>query len=326
MVMAKKYSVLFIGNSMTYFHDMPTAIFEPMAKAAGYDVTVRAITAGGRFLREYLELDDEPARAAKAALAADQAGSYDFVVLQEGMPDLYTDTERFYDAVRTLAGMIRDLGAKPVLYARVGNQRGYPELPDDPACTYENVYKAIVEAHRTISGELQIPVAWAVRAVHDLNDRDTDLELYFADQSHPGYAGSYIAALSVLTALFGVDPAQVSYDGQLTTAQADLCRDAVKSVADKQRLMEEFNALGIGDMPRITDLCQLDGSYINLEYTLSNGEKIRLLDDKKVYWGYQVEKANSDRCYGLAADAHNLLVCEYGCNGADPEIIVYKKR
>ena len=87
-MMSKQYSILFIGNSMTYFHDMPTAIFEPMAKAAGYDVTVRSITAGGRFLWENLERDDETARAVKAALAPDHAGRYDFVILQEGMPDL----------------------------------------------------------------------------------------------------------------------------------------------------------------------------------------------------------------------------------------------
>ena len=68
------------------------------------------------------------------------------------------------------------------------------------------------------------------------------------------------------------------------------------------------------------------GAYVNLEYTLPSGQKIRLLDDKKVYLGYQLEKENSDRCYGLVADNHFLLVCEYGCNGADPEIIVYKKR
>ena len=67
--MKEQYSVLFIGNSMTYFHDMPTAIFEPMAKSAGLDVKVSSITAGGRFLREYLELDDEPARAAKASVS-----------------------------------------------------------------------------------------------------------------------------------------------------------------------------------------------------------------------------------------------------------------
>ena len=94
----------------------------------------------------------------------------------------------------------------------------------------------------------------------------------------------------------------------------------------KRRLIKEFNALGISDMPTITTLCQLSGAYVNLEYTLPNGEKIKLLDDTKIYLGYQKEKANSDRCYGLVADNNHLLVCEYGCNGAEPEIVVYKKR
>ena len=227
--MKKQYSILFIGNSMTYYHDMPTAIFEKMAASAGFDVTVRSVTAGGRFLWEHLSLDDEPARAAKAALAADKAGVYDFVVLQEGMPDLYTRTESFYGAVRTLAGRIRDLGAKPALYARMGNKRGNPEL-DDPACTYEHVYRTIVEAHETISQELDIPVAWAVRAAYEMNEGPLPFDLYDPDRSHPSYAGSYVAALCVFTALFGADPTMITYDGELPPDQAALCREAVKKV------------------------------------------------------------------------------------------------
>ena len=94
----------------------------------------------------------------------------------------------------------------------------------------------------------------------------------------------------------------------------------------KNHLIDEFNSLKVTDMPTITNLCQLSGAYVNLEYTLPNGEKIKFLDDTKIYLGYQVEKENSDRCYGLVADNDYLLVCEYGCDGADPEIIVYKKR
>lgn len=94
----------------------------------------------------------------------------------------------------------------------------------------------------------------------------------------------------------------------------------------KKRLIGEFNALGIADMPRIGDLCQLCGAYINSEYILPNGTKIKLLDDTKIYLGQRVEKENSDRCYGLAADERYLLVCEFGHNGADAEIVVYKKR
>ncbi|MBE5787962.1 MAG: DUF3795 domain-containing protein [Clostridiales bacterium] len=96
--------------------------------------------------------------------------------------------------------------------------------------------------------------------------------------------------------------------------------------AYKARLMAEFNGLGIADMLPVTTLCPLCGAYVNLEYPLPNGEKIKLLDDAKIYLGYQLEKTNSSRCYGLVADDTHLLVCEYGCNGADPEIVVYKRR
>ena len=82
--------------------------------------------------------------------------------------------------------------------------------------------------------------------------------------------------------------------------------------AYKNRLIDEFNSLGIADMPVITTLCPLIGAYVNPEYPLANGEKIKLLDDTKIYLGSQVEKANGDRCYGLVADDDYLLVCEYG--------------
>lgn len=94
----------------------------------------------------------------------------------------------------------------------------------------------------------------------------------------------------------------------------------------KARLIKEFNDLAIPDMPEITELYPLCGAFINMEYTLPNGEKVRLLSDSKIYLGNQVEKGNNCRCYGLAADEKYLLVCEYGENGASPEIIVYKKR
>lgn len=79
-------------------------------------------------------------------------------------------------------------------------------------------------------------------------------------------------------------------------------------------------------MPELTNLSQLIGEYVNLEYTLPGGQTTKLLDDKKIYLGYQLEKENSDRCYVLVADDHFLLACEYGCNAAEPEIIMYKKR
>jgi len=94
----------------------------------------------------------------------------------------------------------------------------------------------------------------------------------------------------------------------------------------QEKLIEEFNNLGIADMEVVTKLNALKGSYVNLEYTLPSGQTVRFLDDNKIYIGYQLEKKNSSRCYGIVADEKFLLVCEYGKDGTDAEIVVFKNR
>ncbi len=76
---------------------------------------------------------------------------------------------------------------------------------------------------------------------------------------------------------------------------------------------------------QVNDLELLNGFFVNLEYTLPNGQLVKFLKDNNVYLGNQIEIPKSDRCYGLVADELYLLVCEYGCEGADPEIVLYKK-
>ena len=93
----------------------------------------------------------------------------------------------------------------------------------------------------------------------------------------------------------------------------------------KAKLIAAFNALGIEDMEQVTDLNALHSAFVNLEYTLPGGQAVKFWDDDKIILGNQLHKRDSDRCYGIAADEKYLLVCEYGCQGADAEIIVFKK-
>jgi len=95
----------------------------------------------------------------------------------------------------------------------------------------------------------------------------------------------------------------------------------------KMNLIGEFNGLAIPGMPKINELYPLVGNFVNLEYSLPSGQKVKFLDDNSMYLGNQVEcKFGVSRCYGLLADEHFLLVCEYGENGADPEIVIYMRR
>ena len=110
------------------------------------------------------------------------------------------------------------------------------------------------------------------------------------------------------------------------TRKQEYCAQCGGVCGLKGPLIAEINALGIPGMAEVTDLNALPGAYINLAYTLPNGQVVKMLEDEKIYLGNQIEKAGSGRCYGLAADETFLLVCEYGESGADPEIILYKKR
>ncbi len=97
--------------------------------------------------------------------------------------------------------------------------------------------------------------------------------------------------------------------------------------AFKKQLIEEINALHIEGMPRVEKLNALVGSYVNLEYRLPNGQKVKFLDDRTTYLGNQLEpEFGGDRCFGVLANMDFILVSTYGKDGADPELVMYKKR
>lgn len=97
--------------------------------------------------------------------------------------------------------------------------------------------------------------------------------------------------------------------------------------AFKQRLIEEINALHIAGMPKLTALNALVGRYVNLEYRLPNGSVAKYLDDDATYLGNQLEsEQDAGRCFGIAANMDFILICTYGANGEEPELVLYRKR
>ena len=95
----------------------------------------------------------------------------------------------------------------------------------------------------------------------------------------------------------------------------------------KMQLINEINDLHIYGLPRVDKLNALVGKYVNLEYTLPNGQKVKFLDDQKTYLGNQLESEfRGDRCFGILASMDFILVCTYEKNGENPELLIYKKR
>ncbi len=95
----------------------------------------------------------------------------------------------------------------------------------------------------------------------------------------------------------------------------------------KAQLIDEINALHIDGMPKVEKLNALVGQYVNLPYRLPNGIEVKFLNDKTTYLGNQLESEfGGDRRFGVLANMDFIMIATYEKNGANPELVLYKKR
>ena len=102
----KRLRILFIGNSHTYYNDMPSMVKRRFDEE-GCDCEVTMLAHPGWFLAQHVEEPDVRFNI--------RFGDYDYVVLQEHAHP-FGPEEKFYEAVRTLTSWIREAGSTPVIY------------------------------------------------------------------------------------------------------------------------------------------------------------------------------------------------------------------
>ena len=173
--------ILMIGNSHTYYNDLPL-LLRRCAEAAGYACTVTMLAHGGWFLSQHAQ---EPEVRFNLL-----HGGYDYVVLQEHAHP-FGPEEQLQEALGQLNGLIRAGGAKPVLYACWAKR-------DEP-----DKQPAMDAAHRRAAagiGALLAPVGeqwWAYLRAHPQEN------LYGPDGAHASPAGSALAASCIWATIRG---------------------------------------------------------------------------------------------------------------------------
>ena len=95
----------------------------------------------------------------------------------------------------------------------------------------------------------------------------------------------------------------------------------------KKQLIDEINELKIEGMPKLEKLNALVGRYVNIAYSLPSGKSVKFLDDQTTYLGNQLESEKEPgKCYGILANMDFIMVCAYGEEGSNSELLLYKKR
>jgi hypothetical protein len=101
--MEKGINILFVGNSYTFFNDMPHAFFKKIAEEAGYSVTVTAVTKGGAYLYQYADPEHGQGRRLREQISGKR---YDVAVIQEQSLNPIKAEKSFLDGVGALKALI----------------------------------------------------------------------------------------------------------------------------------------------------------------------------------------------------------------------------
>ena len=188
-------SVLWIGNSFTYYNGsipaMVKALAEEMRPHGLRMVRVGMKTVGGAHLTDHAKHED-------LGLGQD----WDLVVLQ-GYSDETINPQKttaFQQALTALAVDIDASGARPMLFMTWAYKHR-------PAMT-----QALAAAYLDAGIAIGAPVAPVGLAFAKAQAERPELALYIAkDNKHPSPAGTYLAACTFYAKLFGSSPEQAAF-------------------------------------------------------------------------------------------------------------------
>jgi hypothetical protein len=184
---AKPMRVLFVGNSLSYVHNLP-ATFAALAKAEGKPVEVRMLVRGGHTLSQHLD---------SGVLTPALLGTVDRLVLQErggdlicsdSIPMMIDNCRNSRAAHARLVALARSSGAAPVLLGT------YQPL--------EGASQRVEEIEAEVAKELgieRVPVSEDLR----IGALERPAAHWLEPDGHPGEEATLLMAIKLYRTLFG---------------------------------------------------------------------------------------------------------------------------
>ncbi len=178
--------VLFIGNSLTYFNDLPV-LMSRLAEQAGDSTLETAMVA-----RPDYSLSDHWNEG--AALAELRTKPWDYVVMQQGPSSLPENAELLREWTERFDPVVRKAGAQPVLYMVW------------PSLSRASDLERVRDSYRAAAAEVNGIFAPAGDAFGLARAADPRAPVYGPDGFHPSLEGSYLAAVVLLARVRGIEP------------------------------------------------------------------------------------------------------------------------
>ena len=172
MAKKKHLRVLFIGNSHTYYHDLPAWV-ALMAKEEGYECDVTMLAHPGWYLHQHVK---EPEVRFNI-----KYGHYDYVVLQEHSHP-FDDIPGYIEAATKIAEWVRKAGSKPVIYGTWARK------------TEKSAQETMNSVNRRLAEDLDALYAPVGESWWSYKESWPETEMYDEDGSHASKRGIEFAA------------------------------------------------------------------------------------------------------------------------------------
>lgn len=196
---AEEQRVLIIGNSYTFYNDLPN-VLQALSSKTKCPLKVESYTAGAMSLRGFL---DDPQHAKAKQLV--ESGNYDWLILQDQSQTPAYKPDETMDSVKRWAAIAKKHNTKVLLFLTWAHasQEGGKMTPlvamqEQTSTTY---CKAAVENKVKVA---PVGEAWA-----KWYQKNPNKELHLDDLSHPNASGTYLAACVIHASISG-KPVKVS--------------------------------------------------------------------------------------------------------------------
>lgn len=169
-------SVLFVGNSYTYYSNMPHLV-SLISDSTKVKLITYKSTAGGAKLSDHW--NGNKGLKSKEAISS---GKYDIVVLQGQSKEAVKEKEEFLMYSKKLSDLVKASGAKPYLYVTWAPQK----IPQYQEIITETFQQASKESD---CGLVMVGEAWKLA-----KKLRPDIGLFTTDGSHPSDLGAFLTA------------------------------------------------------------------------------------------------------------------------------------
>lgn len=213
---AKSKKLLFIGNSLTYYNELPTLVQELYVAIKQPKPVVEAITRGGASLGDHWQSAGTRERIT--------GKKWDYIILQQGPSSLAESQRELMRDMETVKPWLKQSGAKPALFMVWPENTRHRFFPQ--------VRQAYANAAKAVDGVF-LPAGLALQ---NIIEKDKTAQL-FTDGLHPTPLGTYLAALVITARLTDTPPDQFPakitwtqhYSIELNNEQFKNCIAAVES-------------------------------------------------------------------------------------------------